>query len=100
MPRLLPCLSTLTLKTFRRIGNNGIHQSGRLACSRNRYLTRGPMPCCFVTLQLNVPVFDTVEDLGWNGPRPNFEEYCRQMKSPDLHARVRRKHQSVALKSD
>jgi 5'-3' exonuclease len=52
------------------------------------------------TLRLDVPVFDTVEDLGWNGPRPNFEEYCRQMKSPDLHARVRRKHQSVALKSD
>src|SRR5258708_6186933 len=51
------------------------------------------------TPRLNVPVFDTVEDLGWNGPRPNFEEYCRQMKSPDLHARVRRKHQSVALKS-
>ena len=52
------------------------------------------------TLRLDVPVFDTVEDLGWNGPRPNFEEYCRQMKSPDLHARVRRQHQSVALKSD
>jgi hypothetical protein len=52
------------------------------------------------TLRLDVPVFDTVEDLGWNGPRPNFEEYCRQMKSPDLHARVRRKHQSVTLKSD
>ncbi len=49
-PKSIPD-STLTLKTFRRIGNNGIHQSGRLACSRNRYLTRGPMPCCFVTLQ-------------------------------------------------
>lgn len=52
------------------------------------------------TLRLDVPVFDTVEDLGWNGPRPNFEEYCRQMKSPDLHTRVRRQHQSLALKSD
>ncbi len=52
------------------------------------------------TLRLDVPVFDTVEDLRWNGPRPNFEEYCRQMKSSDLLARVRRQHQSVALKND
>jgi 5'-3' exonuclease len=40
------------------------------------------------TLRLDVPVFDTVEDLRWNGPRPNFEEYCRRLKSPDLLRRV------------
>jgi 5'-3' exonuclease len=40
------------------------------------------------TLRLDVPVFDTVEDLRWKGPRPNFEEYCRRMKSPDLLRRV------------
>jgi 5'-3' exonuclease len=40
------------------------------------------------TLRLDVPVFDTVEDLRWKGPRPNFEEQCRQMKSPDLFGRV------------
>ncbi|HTD21758.1 MAG TPA: 5'-3' exonuclease H3TH domain-containing protein [Terriglobales bacterium] len=40
------------------------------------------------TLRLDVPVFDTVEDLGWKGPRPNFEEYCRRMKSPALLGRV------------
>jgi len=33
-------------------------------------------------------VFDTVEDLRWKAAHPNFEEYCRRMKSPDLCRRV------------
>jgi 5'-3' exonuclease len=41
------------------------------------------------TLRLDVPVFDTVEDLRWKGPRPIFEEQCQRMKSPDLLRRVR-----------
>jgi 5'-3' exonuclease len=41
------------------------------------------------TLRLDVPVFDTVEDLRWTGPRPNFEEHSRRMKSPDLLRRAR-----------
>jgi 5'-3' exonuclease len=40
------------------------------------------------TLRLDVPVFDTVEDLRWRGPRPSFEELCRRMKSPDLLRRA------------
>ncbi len=40
------------------------------------------------TLQLDVPVFDTVEDLRWKGPRPDFEERCRRMKSTNLFGRV------------
>ena len=40
------------------------------------------------TLRLDVSVFDTVEDLRWAGPRPNFEEYCQRMKSSDLLRRV------------
>ena len=40
------------------------------------------------TLRLDVPVFDTVEDLRWKGPRPNFEQRCQRMKSPDLLGRV------------
>jgi 5'-3' exonuclease len=40
------------------------------------------------TLRLDVPVFDTVEDLCWKGPRPNFEEHCQRMKAPDLLRRV------------
>ena len=40
------------------------------------------------TLRLDVPVIDTVEDLRWKGPRPDFEERCRRMKSPNLFGRV------------
>ncbi len=40
------------------------------------------------TLRLDVPVFDTVEDLRWRGSRPNFGEYCERMKALDLFARV------------
>jgi 5'-3' exonuclease len=40
------------------------------------------------TLRLDVPVFDTVADLRWKGPRPDFEERCRRMKSPNLFGRV------------
>lgn len=41
------------------------------------------------TLRLDVPVFDTVEDLYWKGPRPNFEEQCHRMKSTALLSRVK-----------
>jgi 5'-3' exonuclease len=40
------------------------------------------------TLRLDVPVFDTVEDLRWKGPRPNFLEYCHRMRAPDLLRRA------------
>jgi 5'-3' exonuclease len=40
------------------------------------------------TLRLDVPVFDTVEDLRWRGPRPDFEQMCVRMKSPELYGRV------------
>jgi 5'-3' exonuclease len=40
------------------------------------------------TLRLDVPVFDTVDDLRWQGPRKSFEERCQQMKAFDLLRRV------------
>jgi 5'-3' exonuclease len=40
------------------------------------------------TLRLDVPVFDTVEDLRWKGPRENFEDQCRRMKAQNLLGRI------------
>ena len=40
------------------------------------------------TLRVDAPVFDTVEDLRWKGPRADFEEWCRRMKAPGLVGRV------------
>jgi 5'-3' exonuclease len=45
------------------------------------------------TLRLDVPVFDTVEDLRWKGPHLDFEEHCQRLKSPDLLRRVRQRNQ-------
>lgn len=42
------------------------------------------------TLRLDVPVFDSIEALRWTGPRPEFEEQCKRMKSPALLDRVAR----------
>ncbi len=40
------------------------------------------------TLRLDVPVFNTLEDLRWKGPRGDFEEYCRQLNSSTLFKRA------------
>src|ERR1700722_16884878 len=40
------------------------------------------------TLRLDVPVFESVEDLRWKGPAPSFAQYCQQIKSPDLLRRA------------
>jgi 5'-3' exonuclease len=40
------------------------------------------------TLRLDVPVFETVDDLRWQGPRPGFEEMCDRMKAGELLARA------------
>jgi 5'-3' exonuclease len=40
------------------------------------------------TLRLDVPVFDTVEDLRWNEARPDFAEHCQRMKVSDLVRRA------------
>src|SRR5882762_4949663 len=41
------------------------------------------------TLRLDVPVFETVEDLCWQGPSSSFEEFCVRLKSADLLRRAK-----------
>ena len=41
------------------------------------------------TLRLDVPVFDTVDELCWKGPTSSFDQHCDRMKSPDLFNRAR-----------
>jgi len=40
------------------------------------------------TLREDVPVFNTVEDLRWKGPGPEFEKYCRRLRSDALLKRA------------
>lgn len=40
------------------------------------------------TLRLDVPVFESIEDLRWKGPRPDFEAYARRLNAPALLDRI------------
>jgi 5'-3' exonuclease len=40
-------------------------------------------------LRLDVPVFDTVEELRWKGARENFEECCQRMNATGLLGRAK-----------
>ena len=40
------------------------------------------------TLRLDVPVFDTVDDLCWQGPGPSFDDYCHRLRSATLLIRA------------
>src|SRR5580658_10146505 len=40
------------------------------------------------TLRLDVPVFDTVDDLRWREPRASFEQFCARIKASDLVRRA------------
>ena len=41
------------------------------------------------TLRLDVPVFDSLEELRWKGPRDDFEQYCDGLKMPALVTRAK-----------
>jgi len=41
------------------------------------------------TLRLDVPVFDSLEELRWRGPLPAFAGVCRRMKSDELARRAK-----------
>jgi 5'-3' exonuclease len=40
------------------------------------------------TLRRDAPVFETVDELRWRGPRPEFQAFCQRIKSPTLYDRV------------
>jgi 5'-3' exonuclease len=40
------------------------------------------------TLRLDVPVFNSVDDLQWREPSSNFESLCKRIKAPDLLRRA------------
>ena len=46
------------------------------------------------TLRLDVPVFNSVDDLLWKGPRPEFERICQRLRAPDLLRRAKAKERS------
>ena len=65
-----------------------IRSAQRLSASLFSSWTAALLFRTLATLRLDVPVFDTVDELRWKGPRASFEEQCHRMKSPDLLSRA------------
>jgi 5'-3' exonuclease len=40
------------------------------------------------TLRLDAPVFESLDELKWQGPRPEFEMLCERLRAADLFRRV------------
>jgi len=40
------------------------------------------------TLKVDVPVFESVDELEWKGPGPEFERTCERMQAPGLYRRA------------
>jgi 5'-3' exonuclease len=47
------------------------------------------------TLRLDVPVFDSIDELRWTGPRPEFEAICERLGARPFYRRVAEKALSV-----
>jgi len=47
------------------------------------------------TLRLDVPVFESVDELRWKGPRLEFEQMCARIKAGELYRRVTEKARSM-----
>jgi 5'-3' exonuclease len=69
------------------------HPSIRKARSLSESLLKGWSEALLfrtlATLRFDVPVFDTVEDLRWKGPRPEFKDHCERMRSPEILRRAK-----------
>ena len=81
-----------TWKTFLRIGRRGIPSIRKARALSESLFEAWHEALLFrtlATLRLDVPVFDTTDELRWKGPGPAFEAYCHRLKAPDLLRRVK-----------
>jgi len=73
-----------------RAWHTSIRGAARLAESLFSHWNEALLFRTLATLRLDVPVFETVDDLLWKGPGERFEEQCHRMKSPELFNRAAR----------
>ena len=52
------------------------------------------------TLRLDVPVFRSIDDLWWKGPRPEFEQVCQRLRAPELLRRASAKNVELLSVAD
>lgn len=86
-----------TLSRYRRLENiprdwrewhSAISNARNLAASLFKCWDDALLFRTLATLRLDVPVFESVDDLRWKGPQPDFEGLCLTMRSPELFARA------------
>jgi 5'-3' exonuclease len=70
--------------------NTSIRNPSRLAATLFESWNDALLYRRLAILLLDVPVFETVDDLAWRGPRPGFEARCVGMNSPELFSRASR----------
>ena len=71
-----------------RTWDSSIRSAERLATSLIGSWSDALLFRTLATLRLDVPVFDVVDELYWNGPRGTFEELSSQMRAPELFSRA------------
>ncbi len=68
--------------------NSNIRGAGKLATTLFDNWDDAVLYRTLATLRLDVPVFDSIDDLKWNGPKPSFEAVCNRLKSEKLFLRA------------
>ncbi len=71
-----------------RVWHPSIHRARPLAESLFAAWDEALLYRRLATLRLDVPVFDSIEDLRWNAPRGNFEQASERLRAADLCRRV------------
>ena len=79
-----------------RAWNAAVRNASRLATSLFDSWDDALLFRTLATLRLDVPVFETVDDLRWQGPRRSFEELCGVMRAQDLFDRAVSAHANAA----
>ena len=71
-----------------RLWNSSIRGAKRLAAVLFEQWNHALLYRTLATLRADVHVFETVDELQWKGPRPEFERYCKEIQSPGLYGRA------------
>ncbi len=66
-----------------------VRSAGRLSATLSEQWELALLFRDLATLRTNIPVFDSVDRLRWEGPDPGLEQICNQMNATALWERVR-----------
>ena len=67
-----------------------VRGAARLAAALQEHRELAMLFRTLATLRTDVPVFNSVDDLKWRGPTPEFERVAQQLGVPGLWDRARR----------